>query len=253
MRDIYVITNAANGKRYVGQSKDAAQRFRAHLKNARRGEERSALYAAIRKHGAVAFSMTVVERVETRPQADERERHWIYELNALTSGHGYNMQTGGEGGFEPTPEVRARIGAWARARTPEQIAKMRRPRSPEGRANIAAAQRARHLRNPEPGRAAIAHARLFASTNEARAKISAAHKGKPKSSEHRAKIAAAKRGKKNSPEHVAKSAAAKLGSRHTAEAKARISAAGKIAWIERRIIAEANAFADSVLRVARAA
>lgn len=67
-----------------------------------------------------------------------------------------------------------------------------------------------------------------------RAKISAYHKGKPKSPEHRAKMSAAAKGKLGtmlgrtfSPEHRAKIGAKSRGRRHTEETKAKMSASKK--------------------------
>ena len=67
---------------------------------------------------------------------------------------------------------------------------------------------------------------------EARAKMSAARKGRPLSAEHKAKIAAGNRGKKMSPEAIAKTAAFWRGRKHSPETKARISLArkGKKGW-----------------------
>jgi group I intron endonuclease len=62
-------------------------------------------------------------------------------------------------------------------------------------------------------------------TAVARAKMSAAKRGKPKSAEHRAKMSAAKRGKSLSAETRAKISAASLGKSHTTETRAKISAA----------------------------
>ena len=62
-------------------------------------------------------------------------------------------------------------------------------------------------------------------TPEARAKISAAHIGRPKSEEHRAKLAAASTGKSASPEARRKMSQAHHGRKFTEEHKARIAAA----------------------------
>jgi hypothetical protein len=62
---------------------------------------------------------------------------------------------------------------------------------------------------------------------DARARISAARKGKPLSQEHRAKVAAGNRGKRMSPEAIAKTAAFWRGRKHTPETCVKISSARK--------------------------
>lgn len=61
-------------------------------------------------------------------------------------------------------------------------------------------------------------------SEETKAKMSAAQKGKPRSLEQRAKIAATLKGRSPSPETVAKLAASNTGKRHTPETRAKISA-----------------------------
>ena len=65
---------------------------------------------------------------------------------------------------------------------------------------------------------------------EARAKISAAQKGRNRSPETRAKLSAANKGRKHSPEHRAKMSAALAGRTYSAEHRAKISASttGKV-------------------------
>ena len=62
---------------------------------------------------------------------------------------------------------------------------------------------------------------------ESKAKMSAAKKGRKLSAEHKAKIGAAKKGRKLSAEHKAKMSKAKKGRKHSAESKAKMSKAKK--------------------------
>ena len=64
----------------------------------------------------------------------------------------------------------------------------------------------------------------YAYTDEARAKMSAAKKGRKLSLEHRAKISAAALGRKNALEAIAKSSAARRGAKRSAETIAKLSA-----------------------------
>ena len=72
--------------------------------------------------------------------------------------------------------------------------------------------------------------RGYAVSEEAKAKISRAHKGRKTSAETKAKMSAAAKGKKKGPftaEHRANLSAAQKGKKHTAETRAKISAAQK--------------------------
>jgi len=95
---IYVITNAVNGKRYVGQTtaQSPLARWKDHLKLARNGTK-SALYAAIRKHGSEHFSFEVVCGLQDKLSLDAAEDSWIQSLGTLTP-RGYNLRSGGANG-----------------------------------------------------------------------------------------------------------------------------------------------------------
>lgn len=190
MISIYVVANQVNGKRYVGQSKDATKRFATHKKNARRNVD-GALYSAIRKYGADKFVMRVIESCPTRDRANEMERRWISLCSSRTHEHGYNLTAGGDGGSDPSAETRAKIGAAARNRSAESLAKMRRPRSEEAVASMRASRKPHSAATLEKLR--LAHLGKRAS-QEARAKMSAAHKGRVVTEETRNRLSiAAKR------------------------------------------------------------
>ena len=73
------------------------------------------LFHAIQKYGKEAFNFNVIEQCVTLDQLNEREIHWIKELNTL-SPNGYNLQEGGRNGF-PSEETRKKMGAWQVGRT----------------------------------------------------------------------------------------------------------------------------------------
>lgn len=88
-KDIYVIKNDINNKLYVGQSIDVEERFRSHCKN---NTDNSLIDDAIQKYGKRHFYYKILEsQVENY---DEREQHWIKELNSQTP-NGYNVMAGG--------------------------------------------------------------------------------------------------------------------------------------------------------------
>lgn len=94
---IYKITNNINGKIYVGQSVNIAERWKQHEYKAFNSKEKaytSAIHQAYRKYGIKNFSYEVIE--QCRPEElDEKEIYWIQKLNSL-SPNGYNILTGGQ-------------------------------------------------------------------------------------------------------------------------------------------------------------
>jgi hypothetical protein len=74
-------------------------------------------------------------------------------------------------------------------------------------------------------------------TSETRAKISAAHKGRPVTPETRAKMSAAHKGRPVTPESRAKISAAHKGRPVIPETRAKMSAAKKYFWIQRHGVA----------------
>ena len=56
-KDIYCITNNINGMQYVGQSKDAHKRFKAHAL----AKDKTYFHSEIRKYGIDNFDMEILE------------------------------------------------------------------------------------------------------------------------------------------------------------------------------------------------
>lgn len=94
---IYKITNIINGKLYIGQTrKTIEERFKAHIKNARRHVNRY-LYDAMNKYGYDNFVPSLIEECDDI-LLDEREIYWIQLYNTTDKNIGYNMTSGGGGG-----------------------------------------------------------------------------------------------------------------------------------------------------------
>ena len=105
--EIYKITNISNGKIYVGQAVSHILnhkryrpyghegRFRCHISEAFTTKKNQSHYLnnAIRKYGVTDFMVELIECCELE-QADEREIHYIKELNSLFP-NGYNLKNGG--------------------------------------------------------------------------------------------------------------------------------------------------------------
>lgn len=128
---IYRIDNRATGLTYVGQTiLSLEERWRAHVDYANwvakhRPEKDTHFARAIRKYGVEAFVPSVVEET-TEELLNEREVHWIAELD--TFGNGYNSTMGGSGrrGYECSEETRDKMRqkATGRKMSPEAVEKM---------------------------------------------------------------------------------------------------------------------------------
>jgi group I intron endonuclease len=105
--EIYKIINLSTDKIYVGQAISHILnhkkyrpyghegRFRCHISEAYSTKKHQSQYLnnAIRKYGIENFIVELIECCETK-DADEREIHYIRELNSLYP-HGYNLKNGG--------------------------------------------------------------------------------------------------------------------------------------------------------------
>lgn len=101
---IYKITNTVNNKFYIGQTiMRLSARWSKHKQDARNGAG-WVLAAAIRKYGAEAFVIEVVECCEDKQTLNDAEMRFIAELKPH-----YNACSGGGGLGSPIPEVRAKI------------------------------------------------------------------------------------------------------------------------------------------------
>jgi group I intron endonuclease len=220
---IYLITNSANGKRYVGQTRTTFQtRWLAHRHYATTSKpygktHTTMLSRAMRKHGFEAFEFRLVEVCEP-DQLNDREAYWIAEYGTMVP-NGYNLSAGGNNAPR-VPEVGAKIrasmlGKNTGPRSEETKARIRAAMTPEGRERSIAASKAAFTgkkRGPmsEETKAKI---RIAATgrrhTEETKAKLSALQAGTvrgPYSEEHRAAIRAG-----HTPEGLERSRLAALG------------------------------------------
>ncbi|WP_198375758.1 GIY-YIG nuclease family protein [Neoroseomonas rubea] len=122
---IYRITNMVNAKPYIGQTtkpgtpQEAAEaRLAEHVRNAGRPNQSRrpcrALEAAIRKHGADAFRVEVLEVFQgDRADLNAAEQRWIVELGSMRPA-GYNLREGGAASAL-APESKARLSAASKA------------------------------------------------------------------------------------------------------------------------------------------
>ena len=95
---IYKITNTINNKIYIGQTRQTPQiRFNRHLLEAKRHTNRY-LYDAMNKYGYDNFVLETIEEIEDK-DLNEREIYWINYYHSDNKQYGYNMTSGGDGGY----------------------------------------------------------------------------------------------------------------------------------------------------------
>ncbi|MBQ4495395.1 MAG: GIY-YIG nuclease family protein, partial [Selenomonadaceae bacterium] len=198
---VYKITNKLNGRSYVGKTtRSVEERFGEHARC-----KKFLVDKAICKYGRENFLVEVIEECETIEQLNEREIFWIAELNCKVP-NGYNLTDGGEGNLNPSAETRTKMSA---ARSGENHPMYGKHHKPETLAKMSATRRGKHL------------------SEAARAKLSIAKKGVPKSPEHKAKLAAANTGKRATDETRAKMSAERKGVPKSAEHRAKIGAGNR--------------------------
>lgn len=116
---IYCVTNAVNGKQYVGQTIQPLDvRWRQHAQCFGRCR---AIENAIKKYGREAFSIRELATASSQVQLDALEQFWIENLGTV-SPRGYNLSGGGGGVGKmhgETKEILRAIG-----RRPERIAQL---------------------------------------------------------------------------------------------------------------------------------
>jgi group I intron endonuclease len=186
--EVYLLTCTANGKQYVGQTTyGVAHRCEQHCDNANRGRG-YLIGKALRKYGPDAFTVEVLDTAANQVELDAKEIHLIATKGSLVP-HGYNLQTGGNGG-RPCDETRRRMSAAQTGRVHPESVKEK-------------------LRIASTGRTL---------SPEAREKISRRHTGRGVSEEGRQRMSLAKKGKPLSPEHAVKARVAGLGKTRSPEA-----------------------------------
>jgi len=216
---LYIVTNACNGKQYVGLTKNLDRRLKQHMSA---NGSAPALHAAIKKYGADSFVFSHICDAFDFDAACDLERMLIQQHNTKAP-CGYNLTDGGEGvagrpmteneieqrrkfmlayAASLTVKERSEKFGWAKGRkwTSDQIEKIRT--SNKGK-NI----------GKKPN-------------EEVRAKMSASHKSRtrsPLSEETKEKIRQSLLGRKM-PESEKPKHASFLGRKHTEKTKAKIRA-----------------------------
>jgi len=109
MHYVYVITCLLNGKQYVGETGNPTSRMKGHFfPPPSRKERLQVIQKAIKKHGHDNFIFEVVSSHDTVEEAFTAENSLI--LKKKSEGILlYNMNDGGVGGINPSPETREKM------------------------------------------------------------------------------------------------------------------------------------------------
>lgn len=116
---VYLLRNRINGKGYVGITTQTLNARWSNHKTASRGKSKYAIACAIRKWGPDVWDREILQTCDTLEELKAAEVEWIARLGThVSTGLGYNMSLGGEGssGLKRSPETRARMSAAAKAR-----------------------------------------------------------------------------------------------------------------------------------------
>mgnify|MGYP003391915007 CR=1 FL=1 len=96
---IYLITNTANGKLYVGQTKQSLRdRLSQHKSSSKKFQ--LPLHRAFRKYGLDSFTVVEIEQCSSLVELNQAETKWITYYSSNTRDLGYNCTSGGEKEFE---------------------------------------------------------------------------------------------------------------------------------------------------------
>lgn len=124
MKTIYKVTNSANGKVYVGQTKNFKKRINTHKKDSLRENNQrgnSPMYYDMRKYGIDNFTFEIIEDVENS-KADEREEYYISKFDCVEQG--YNISHFSKSPLDP--EVHKKLFT---EKTRKQISERNRKRN----------------------------------------------------------------------------------------------------------------------------
>lgn len=137
---LYQFTCRVTGKSYIGLTNDAGRRKRQLAK----GDAPSPLLAGdILKYGGDAFDFRVLRTFEDFDRARKAEQRAIKKFGTVHP-NGYNQRIGGSSVYSYTPEARAKISAANRARMAAMSSEERSALSRTGgKANAEAHKKAR--------------------------------------------------------------------------------------------------------------
>lgn len=228
---IYLVTNTANGKRYVGQTIGSIEdRWRVHCGAYSRCK---ALSAAITKHGAHEFTVEEVVSADTPRELNALERLFVQTLGTMAPA-GYNLKDGG-GSKGKWSEQMLRHLAETRA-APEYLEKAAAASRamwarPDTRKKISDAIRA-GLSNPEVRERRSAIAKVSCNTDEVRTRMSAGQVERFQNEDARMKIGADTRERWRDAQYREKMLAARAAVSLDPAIRAKVAASVKALWAD---------------------
>lgn len=202
---VYIIKNMKNGKVYVGSSADIPTRWSKHRGTLEAGTHHNTkLQRAWLKYGRDVFSFEVVEIEPNYEKRLKAEQKLIDQQNSAVTGYNIYSTAGSPSGYRHSAETIAKISASQKGNKKpaghgERVSAARKGMA-VGADEIARLDAIRPKFHTAESREKMSasrrgntHRRGFKSSDETRAKQSAALKGRPKSEEARRNIAAAVR------------------------------------------------------------
>lgn len=229
---IYEIVNRVNGKRYVGSAVNIRARWAVHRHMLHRGYHHSRhLQASWNKHGRGAFEFRIIracERADLIPAEQSAIDTMKPEYNCSpVAGRAVMSEDGRRRLSESMLGNKRTLGL---RHSPETLALM----SEAKKGNTATKGK---KRCPDAVAATAAAHRGMRRSAETRAKIAASKIGiklPPRSEEHRAQISAAHKGRPKAPEHLAALQAGRSRRVYTDEQRVKIGEKSRAAWARRR-------------------
>ena len=114
---IYMFENIANGKKYIGQSKNLRQRYVAHLVKLRKSKHSNKhLQGAFNEYGMDIFKYSIIE-ILPEDEMDAREQYWISYYNSICPAYGYNNDTGGKVNRHHSDHTKKRLSEMNKGKT----------------------------------------------------------------------------------------------------------------------------------------
>lgn len=185
---VYQITNAVNGKKYIGQhaGDNLHKYWLSTVYFAEHGYQgKRLLYRAIRKYGATNFEIKPLVIVGTKQEMDYYEIELIRRFDSMNPKEGYNITAGGSGSFgvKPSKETRDKM---SKVRLGKKMPEShRRKLSERSKGNKYSLGKKMTKENYDKLMAVHVGAKR---SDEARQRMSEAHKGKKLSEETKQKM-----------------------------------------------------------------
>lgn len=215
---IYSITNAVNGKVYIGSAVNTKERLRCHWRMLSRNiHDNTHIQNSWNKYGSEKFLFEVITRCP---------KEYLVKLEQFFI-DAYRKKLGWDNLFNLAPKANSQLGVKFSQESKEKCRKASTGRTPskETKAKISVANK------------------LYVWTDEHRAKISATSKGRTLSLETREKISKASKGRTHTEETKAKISAKKRGcviSKEQREHLSKINTGKKMSEETKAKIAEGN-------------